>query len=546
MKHTVARLAALVAVLLATVFSVATPAQIPGLGRGKEKDDAKLRESQKAKAEKEAKRYDKLKAFSLNLYQTDAEFREDVDADYDNVEREHSDEAYRRNIAPPARPTVVHDGDRLRLQSGLYDNKMVADYVNHVGQQLVPPDSDKLFAFRLVAEPTPFAYTLSTGTIYISTGLISLLDNEAQLAFVLAHEMAHVQLDHWRLKSILKFGEEEYNKKEANRRKLIGAGLGALAGAIAGKAAGGDASGVVGSGLAGSALGYVVGSMWANALTLDWDTAQENEADAVAFKTVLSRSYDVREVPKLYAALQSAVKQDQRVGLGFMGSKRRTAERMANADDAIKDLKTFVDAQQGKLVSTNAEFVHVMSMLKRDNGILAFYHDMFQLAKSNLEYARANRVNDPAAHYYYGKVMKLVGHTPEDRKAADDAFQKAIQFDVRERNYGAHFYRALSLMDQRNPALNAEIAKSLQLYLMASMRFASEESSFANALPANLDDLFDYLTEAGDVKWRPIVPDDMKAALMKAGTDAQKTESPLRPASVTQRPAGAAVVVPKK
>jgi hypothetical protein len=221
-----------------------------------------------------------------------------------------------------------------------------------------------------------------------------------------------------------------------------------------------------------------------------------------------------------------------------MGSKRRTAERMENSEDAIKDLKTFVDAQQGKLVSTNPEFVHVMSMLKRDNGVLAFYHDMFQLARRNLEYARPNRPNDPAAHYYYGKVMKLVGRTAEDRKAADEAFQRAIQFDVRERNYGAYFYRALSLMDQRNPALNQEIAKALQQYLMASMRFVSEEANFANALPPNHDDLYDDLTEAGDVKWRPIILDDMKAALIKASTDVQKVDSPIKPASTgPSRPA---------
>jgi predicted Zn-dependent protease len=546
-KHTFTRSVALLTLLLATVFAVSTPAQIPGFGRNKGNDDAKLRESQKAKAEKDSRRYDKLKAFSLNLYQTDADFREDVDADYDEVQRQHSIQAFEKNVAPPARPTVVHDGDRLRLQTGLYDNKLVADYINHVGQLLVPPDSDKLFAFRLVAHPIPFAETLSTGTIYISTGLISLLDNEAQLAFVLAHEMAHVQLDHWKLKSILKYGEEEFNKKEASRRKLLGAGIGALAGAITGKAAGGDAQSVVGGAAGGAALGFAVGSMWASALSLDWDTVQENEADAMAFKVALSRSYDIREVPKLYATLQGAVKQDQRVGLGFMGSKRRTTERMANADDAIKELKTFVDAQGNKLVVTNPNFVHVMSTLKRDNGILSFYHDMFQLAKANLEYARLNRPNDPAAHYYYGKVMKLVGRTAEDRKMADEAFQRAIQFDVRERNYGAYFYRALSLMDQRNPALNPEIAKALQAYLMASMRFASEEASVANALPANLDDLYDYLTEAGDLKWRPIVPDDLKGALMKVGTDTQKTDSPLQkaaPASAAPRQTSAPA--PKK
>jgi len=177
-----------------------------------------------------------------------------------------------------------------------------------------------------------------------------------------------------------------------------------------------------------------------------------------------------------------------------------------------------------------------MATLKRDNGILSFYHDMFQLSKRNLEYARLNRPNDPAAHYYYGKVMKLVGRSDEDRKAADEAFQKAIQFDYRERNYGAYFYRALAMIDQRNPGLNPEIAKSLQAYMMASVRFASEEASLANALPANLDDLYDYLTEAGEVKWRPIAPDDLKPVLAKAATDAQKTESPLKKTAAKPKP----------
>jgi hypothetical protein len=189
-------------------------------------------------------------------------------------------------------------------------------------------------------------------------------------------------------------------------------------------------------------------------------------------------------------------------------------------------LKSEIDGKQGKLVITHPDFVRVMSTLKRDNGILSFYHDMFQLAKSNLEYARTNRPNDPAAHYYYGKVMKLVGRTDEDRKLADEAFQRAIQFDHRERNYGAHFYRALALIDQKNASLNNEIAKELQSYLIASMRFSSEEANLANTLPANIDDMYDYLTEVGDLKWRPIIPDAMKPGLLQVGTQQQKPDAP--------------------
>ena len=431
---------------------------------------------------------------------------------------------------------MVHDGDRLRLHTGLYDNKLVSDYINRVGQLLVPGDSEKLFAFRLVAHPIPFADTLSTGTIYVSTGLVSLLDNEAQLAYVLAHEMAHVQLDHWKLKSVLTLAADDYDKKTGAKRRWLGLGVGAAIGVAAGAASGASAGGMAQAAAIGGLVGTAIGNAVGSAMGLDWDTVQENEADAAAFKIVLNRNYDVREVRALYATLQQAVRQDQRVGLGFIGNRRRTSERLANAEENLVRVKTDVDGREGKLTVTQPEYVRIMATLRRDNGILSFYHDMFHLAKANLDYARTHRPNDPAAHYYYGKVMKLVGRTDEDRKLADASFQKAIQFDHRERNYGAHFYRALALIDQKNAANNAEIAKELQAYLMASIRFASDEASFANALPANLDDMYDYLTEVGDLKWRPIVPDTLKPALTQVGTESQKPESPLRPAKPTPTP----------
>ena len=106
-------------------------------------------------------------------------------------------------------------------------------------------------------------------------------------------------------------------------------------------------------------------------MSLDWDTVQESEADSFAFKTVLNRNYDVREVRTLYANLQNAVRQDQRVGLGFLGSRRRTVERMANVEELIgTTFKSEIDAK-GKLTVTDPEFVRVMATLKRDNGIMA-------------------------------------------------------------------------------------------------------------------------------------------------------------------------------
>jgi hypothetical protein len=89
------RAIAVITGVVATLFAMPVQAQN---NKGKN-DDAKLREREKTRAERDARRYEKLKAFALNLYQTDPEFREEVDERFDQVQREHSEKAYHNNVA---------------------------------------------------------------------------------------------------------------------------------------------------------------------------------------------------------------------------------------------------------------------------------------------------------------------------------------------------------------------------------------------------------------------------------------------------------------
>ena len=107
--------------------------------------------------------------------------------------------------------------DRQRL----YVNPIVQSYVNHVGQRLVPKNSGNVYTFRVLYDPIPKALTLSTGTIYISTGLLSMLDTESELAYVLAHEIAHVEKRQAYLRIHDKHVEMELAKEKADREKLV-------------------------------------------------------------------------------------------------------------------------------------------------------------------------------------------------------------------------------------------------------------------------------------------------------------------------------------
>ena len=88
-------------------------------------------------------------------------------------------------------------------QAGLYPNPSLQAYVNRLGQSLIPKEApDNVYVtFRIIEDPYPYADSLPTGTIYLSTGMISLLDNESQMAFLLMHEASHVLLSHHSIRS---------------------------------------------------------------------------------------------------------------------------------------------------------------------------------------------------------------------------------------------------------------------------------------------------------------------------------------------------------
>ena len=88
-------------------------------------------------------------------------------------------------------------------QYGLYDDKELASYVDRLGQELLAvshmrredtPEEmrNTPFTFRLLDSPVVNAFALPGGYVYITRGLLAHLDNEAQLAVVLGHEIGHV------------------------------------------------------------------------------------------------------------------------------------------------------------------------------------------------------------------------------------------------------------------------------------------------------------------------------------------------------------------
>jgi hypothetical protein len=148
----------------------------------------------------------------------------------------------------------------------------------------------------------------------------------------------------------------------------------------------------------------------------------------------------------------------------------------------------------------------MMAELKRDNGIMAYYHDMFELARANLRDATAIRDNDAAAHYFYAKVLKLVGHTAEEEKLARDEFYKAAKADTHSENFGSHLHLALMMARERSPDNNM-IARELDEYVTNYARANISERMMQAIFPPNLETIYQYMTLYGNPGWMPKAPD---------------------------------------
>src|SRR4051812_38817843 len=81
---------------------------------------------------------------------------------------------------------------------GVYSDAAVQRYVSDIGLRTARAASrnDLSWQFRVLDSQEVNAFALPGGKVYITRGLLTKLENEAQLAAILGHEVAHVIRDH--------------------------------------------------------------------------------------------------------------------------------------------------------------------------------------------------------------------------------------------------------------------------------------------------------------------------------------------------------------
>ncbi|MBI4537750.1 MAG: M48 family metalloprotease [candidate division NC10 bacterium] len=87
---------------------------------------------------------------------------------------------------------------RLLAQYGFWADPALGQYVTLVGQVLVQPAGrrDLTYHFAVLNDTTVNAFSAPGGYIFVTRGALAVIRDEAELAGVLAHEIAHVSLRH--------------------------------------------------------------------------------------------------------------------------------------------------------------------------------------------------------------------------------------------------------------------------------------------------------------------------------------------------------------
>jgi hypothetical protein len=225
------------------------------------------------------------------------------------------------------------------------DDPIITEYVNRVGQNIVLHSDAKVpFTIKVIDSDEVNAFALPGGFFYVNKGLILAADNEAELAGVMAHEIAHVCARH----------------AMENEAKLRAINIGMLAGILLG---GPILSNVL----------YNGGGFFEGMALLKFTRAAEAEADRLGVQYMWAAGYDPNAMATMFEKLEAKNKKKPgTISKMFMDHPAPADRRAA----AIALAARFPEREE--YVISSSEFNRVKNRLLRlsnaritSNGVIA-------------------------------------------------------------------------------------------------------------------------------------------------------------------------------
>jgi beta-barrel assembly-enhancing protease len=292
------------------------------------------------------------------------------------------------------------EAKRLDDSGQLYPSQEIVEYVNEVARGLVPKElsqrSDFSFNVRILRNPLLNAFALSHGAVYVHTGMLAKLENEAQLATILAHELIHITHRH----PVRHF--RTIQNLTTTLAVLQIAGLPA---------------GYYGN------LATLLGGLGATAAVSGYSKGLESEADFAGLDLLVNAGYDPAEAPKLFEVIQKDLADRKIEEPFFFGSHPRLEERKENYAALL------AKAYAGKPGITGDEgYSEIMYPLLLDNAQMDLSLGRWEWAEESIRRSIAIKPDDPKGYYCLGELFRRRAEDADWDKAGD-SYSAAVERD---------------------------------------------------------------------------------------------------------------------
>ena len=215
-------------------------------------------------------------------------------------------------------------------QAKIIDDPIIAEYVNRVGQNIVRNSDAKVpFTIKVLEDESVNAFALPGGFFFVNTGLILKAENEAELAGVMAHEIAHVAARH---------GTRQATKAELANYMTIPL--------------------IFMGGWAGYGIRQAAGLLVPMSL-LKFSRGYESEADMLGLQYMYKSGYDPASFVDFFEKIQSLEKKKRGSVSELFSSHPMTDDRIQAAQKNIQDN---LEARPEYVVNTS-EFNEVKTRL---------------------------------------------------------------------------------------------------------------------------------------------------------------------------------------
>jgi hypothetical protein len=277
-----------------------------------------------------------------------------------------------------------HEFERKGL---VFDEPAATAYMESIGRKVIPegPLENVNWRFRILRDAEPNAFAMPNGSIYVHSGLLAMIQNEAQLAGILGHEVTHVVNRHM------------YLENRSARKKMATANVFAAIGGAAGGA----------GGLAGVATQAVIGGVVPSLIIVTYfgySREVEHEADVYGLRAMARNGYSPDQMGASFELLKSGYEVPEKEARGLYTSHPRLDERIKYVSAMAETLKL-----EGEPVVHAAEYSRQMERVMQHDISLEILYGRARTAVGTARRLMELDPDKPENAYWLGEAYRALG-----------------------------------------------------------------------------------------------------------------------------------------